>query len=510
MIRRRMIADQRGFTMVTVMISMMMLGLFAAAAWAAVNADIPMSRHDQDRKRAYEAAEAGIQWYSYQLQKDSNAWTTCPQGSPQGINRAGNRVSWRTLPASSAQFAVELVPVAGRTCSTSDPSGSMLDEGRLVIRSTGQANGVTRQLVGTFRRKSFLDFMWYTMWESPPPATYASTTDQNNAKTQCNRKRSLRSSFCDNQQWPSGDVVKGPMHTEDESLLICGSPTFGRDPGDRIEIAGATGPGSAFVANGSGCGGGANVKGTLAAPAPTMQPPADNEALANLATITVSGNSCLTFNGASVTISQKRTDWGPTINCSGGTSYALGPNTVIWVAHNGAGCTGGYSSDQQYGNPTSCGDVAVSGTYSTNVTVGAADDIIVVGDLLRQSGSDGMMGLIANQFVRVYHPVNTGCGSNRSYTPIKEIDAAILATNGAFMVDNPRCGAPLGTLKIWGTIGQYWRGTVGTGTATSASTGYLKDYNYDDRLRYRSPPNFLDPKAAAWSVLRQAEQVPVK
>ena len=39
-------------------------------------------------------------------------------------------------------------------------------------------------------------------------------------------------------------------------------------------------------------------------------------------------------------------------------------------------------------------------------------------------------------------------------------------------------------------------------------TGYTKDYNYDNRLRYRSPPYFLDPIQAAWRIIRSNEQVP--
>ena len=39
-------------------------------------------------------------------------------------------------------------------------------------------------------------------------------------------------------------------------------------------------------------------------------------------------------------------------------------------------------------------------------------------------------------------------------------------------------------------------------------TGYTKDYKYDKRLRYRSPPFFLDPISAAWRIIRANEQVP--
>jgi hypothetical protein len=50
-----------------------------------------------------------------------------------------------------------------------------------------------------------------------------------------------------------------------------------------------------------------------------------------------------------------------------------------------------------------------------------------------------------------------------------------------------------------GAISQKFRGAVGT----TGGTGYLKDYNYDDRLRYQEPPNFLDPVQSAWHIQRE-------
>ena len=41
-------------------------------------------------------------------------------------------------------------------------------------------------------------------------------------------------------------------------------------------------------------------------------------------------------------------------------------------------------------------------------------------------------------------------------------------------------------------------------------TGYEKNYNYDNRFGYRSPPNFIEPVAASWSVARLNEAVPAR
>ena len=86
------------------------------------------------------------------------------------------------------------------------------------------------------------------------------------------------------------------------------------------------------------------------------------------------------------------------------------------------------------------------------------------------------------------------------------IDAAILSTKHSWIVDNYKCGAKLGELNVWGSIAQFWRGPVGTGGGSG--TGYIKNYNYDQRLYTKEPPNFLSPIATSWKLSRESE-VPV-
>ena len=88
------------------------------------------------------------------------------------------------------------------------------------------------------------------------------------------------------------------------------------------------------------------------------------------------------------------------------------------------------------------------------------------------------------------------------------IDAAILAIQHSFIVDHYDCGATLGELEVNGAISQKWRGPVGTNSGGSINHGYFKDYNYDDRLRYQEPPNFLDPVESAWHIQRETIDFP--
>jgi hypothetical protein len=88
------------------------------------------------------------------------------------------------------------------------------------------------------------------------------------------------------------------------------------------------------------------------------------------------------------------------------------------------------------------------------------------------------------------------------------IEAAILAINHSFIVDNWGCGGDLGDLTVSGAIAQKYRGTVGTHVGSSIVTGYAKAYSYDYELRYHQPPYFLDPVQAGWGILQETEQVP--
>jgi hypothetical protein len=177
-------------------------------------------------------------------------------------------------------------------------------------------------------------------------------------------------------------------------------------------------------------------------------------------------------------------------------------------------------SDLTYPNPNdlnaaniSCtdGTAYVSGSgFSGAYTLAAAKDIYVVNNLTynsKSSSSSTVMGLVANGFIYVYHPVDSS-GNQLSGINNIEIDAAILSVDDSFTVQNFQYGSQLGTLTVFGGIYQRYRGPVGQGNGTctgNGSTGYCKSYNYDSRLPVTPPPYFLDPVNAAWQVAEESE-----
>ena len=542
---RRRLADESGMTMVVVMGVLLVATLFSVAAISAADSDIGQSRTDIDRKQAYAAAEAGINDYMSRLNQDSNYWTNCTNvPAPAPVNQRYNPVSpttrkWRKLPGSTeAEYTIELIPANGATaCDPNNPAATMIDTntGSFTIRATGksspQGTGTPayRSISAKFRRKGFLDFLWFTDLETSDPEFFASNATQYAAaKTECIKyERNERPSGypCSDITFIGGDGVRGPAHTNDR-FLISGSPVFGRTSNDEIEVVAKDGKphpeGPAWEPNGSGT---PNFVGKLVSGAPKMEMPPTNAQLSQLASWVFTGDTQLKFSGGNVTIttydqtstsvtpivetrSLNQPDFNGVIYVKAGTCNAPSTRQDPYPA--------GFTGDDPVKNLTNkgCANLWVSGSYTRSVTLASAGDVIVEADEDSGSGTGGkgirrsgdvIMGLIADNFVRVYHPCTSG-GTNivpGTETNV-QIDAAILSLNHSFTVDDYACGAQLGTLTVNGAIAQKFRGPVGS--FGSSPHGYTKNYTYDDRLLYRSPPYFLDPVQSAWRTVSYTEE----
>jgi len=489
--------------MVAVMGMMMISSAFALAAFAATNNDIPQAQHDVDAKRAYSAAEAGIQWYLFHLSQDNAFWTYCasavPQGQPNPIGQPGT-LNFVTVPGSSEQYAIELVPQNGAPqCSSAAPQQTMIDTqtGNLQLRVTGRSNGVDRTLVATLRRAGFLDYLYFTDFETLDPITLGS-----NPPNCAVYRRDGRSSSCTNIQFITQDAIAGPLHTNDD-LLVCGAPTFGRTANDSIEVS-APPQGWAEASN---CSGRPNFVGTYKTNAPILSMPATNGQLATIAQsdgTLYTGATTITLQSSGMLVTNAARGW---------TNHPVPyPAHGVVYGQNGT-CGTSYSLQEKYQEPSGCAIVAVQGNTAQSLTIASADDILITGNLTHSAGAT--LGLIPNNFVRIYHPINFGttCGTETTgpygASPLSiTIDAAILSLQHSFIVDNYAYGTARGTLTVVGAIAQRFRGPVGTSGGQCGQTGYIKAYTYDDSLKVISPPSFLDPVQSAWQLGRLTEQAP--
>jgi Tfp pilus assembly protein PilX len=580
--------DERGFTMVTVIGALLAVTLLCVAALSYAQGDLKPGAHDRDRKIAYAAAEAGIQNYQYYLSQDPTIWAKCDadtatSSTPAHINQRWDGSGtdpriWTQVPGGTSSYTIELLPANGTSsCDVDNAETTMIDAttGTFRVRATGRAlvGGVKRSIVANFKRRSLLDFIYFTDKETRSPLLYdveigARNTHDDDGKSitewamaNCDRYhgdetdggRQLQQYdgeyeespdnwqaldvHCTDINFVAGDVTAGPFHTNDEFFCI-GAPVFGmlgQSPPDRVETASSgqtADPATGY--NGAGCS--PNLIGTHIASAAKLDIPPTNLSLRRDTAddYRFVGRTQIKLNGANMTVTGTRENGTQLTNAP----VALPADGVIYVSNSkpdvppgspGHSCPGyAVTKPSQTVLNDACGNLEISGNYSVNLTLTAENDILVVGDIVRPAGSppspDVLLGLISNNFIRVNHPV-TGCtvyGCNFTSpcttlpaTPasprVTQIDAAILSLNQSFIADNWHCGGALGNLTVRGAIVQKYRGAVGhVSSVTGGWSGYDKDYSYDSRLRYRSPPKFLDPVQAGWRIQTYNEQVPAR
>ncbi|HST54478.1 MAG TPA: hypothetical protein VLJ42_01110 [Solirubrobacteraceae bacterium] len=507
----RQLAEESGFTLLLALAIMVTTGLLMAAAFTAANGDIHLSHNDQLQKKAYYAAQAGISDYAFHLNQDVNYWTLCKNVPlPGKVNDVGDApLKTRLVPGTTDEsYAIQLITAssdpqaAPQKCDPLNPVLSMIESntpaGTFRIQSTGYAGNEVRTVTASFGHTSFLNYIYYTKFETSDPSIYADPA----AHVGCAAPRSARPGGCNTIDFITGDDIQGPMHTED-SAAICGSPIFGRNPADVIEFKGGS--------FGNGCPNAAIYKGTLVAAVPTIVPPPSDSSLLAVtqSAYHYTGKTLINLHGSTMDV----TNGGSTT-----LNVAFPSNGVIYIS-NGT-CSTVYTP---YGpdttNDTGCGNVYVHGSYTTPLTIAAENDVVIDGNVTTPTDAsgtpttNGVLGLIANNFVRVNHPINgrlnagsgncasdtNGAGTTNDIT----IYAAILAVNHSFINDNFDCGNPTGNLTVYGAIAQIFRGTVGTHSGATITSGYFKDYIYDDRLQVESPPYFLNPVDAAWHVRRE-------
>jgi Tfp pilus assembly protein PilX len=528
---RSRLAAEEGFTILIALGVLVVTSLLVAASYAAVQADTPLAQRDLEAKRAYYAARSAVNKFLYELNQNPAYWQTCPQ----------QPTKTPIAPGSQQQYTFKPVPANGASaCGTgappNDPISTLIDNDSATFRYqfTGYSGNpeVSRGLIASFRKDTPLDYLWYTVYETLDPNTYNDPATYADCAAYY---RTPRPAHCVNIVWITDDDVNGPMYTSDQ-YMISGSPDFGRSSTDQIESSNPNAPTNLnSICTDNDCGS-ADIFGTKVPNAPVISPPPDNDELKQdaikfgscngaCAPAVYTGVTQITLSGNTATIT----------NCpSTCTTYNNVPigkypsrKPIIYV-DNGASCDAASAKYSPYNvtYPTvgPCGNVYVhtSSNYTASLTIAADNDIIINGDLRTDTNSTPVLGLVANNFVRIMHGVTARSGtpsdkgqcgtaaniaSQTLQTPV--IDTAILALRHSFIVDNYDCGAPMsGKLNITGAISQNFRGTVGTFNGGGINSGYLKQYTYDDRYTVTQPPYMFDVFNSSWHIARETLCVP--
>jgi Tfp pilus assembly protein PilX len=469
-------------------------------------------------------------------------WVTIP-GSSDGD---GNLCSATPTPVNCPVYHYEV------NTSTTPVNGT------ITVTATGKSRGVTRTVQEVLRRVGFGDFLYYSDYETTDPANPVwFGVNNTTAATQCTRHywdNPSRTSMCVDINFVTGDTLNGPLHTND-AMLIAGNPVFNGAvttaytscaPVNNVAPAAS----ACYRANGAAAP--TFAKGVTYA-AKIDLPPTNSAIKAQVVASTAIGTpGCLYtgptrihFNTAgTMTVTSP---YSLTLNPGCGTApitsaqtIAVPNNNVIVVQNvpstqaspsaSASNCNNGGIYQTAIGYPQTgdynitygsynCrnGNVFVDGDLAGRVTIAADNNVVIVDNLTYAGGAGGTdaLGLVANNAVELYHPITCtqtgnqagsfGCtaGSNMARpngttwsNPV--VNAAMLSLLHSFGVQNYQVGNSLGNLRVFGAISQKFRGAVGT-FGQNGSTGYLKDYNYDNRLRYAPPPFYLDPIQSSYA-----------
>jgi hypothetical protein len=610
--------EEGGFVLVVVVLSLVFLLMLVTAMMDYSLGSQNLSRHEQDWNAALAAAEAGVDDYIFHMNQDGQYWLY----GNSSLNTS-DPLYGPTPPDGNQAFAT-WVQVPGGTSDAYyryDRDTSQLGvDGTIRLTVTGKVRGVTRSIQTSLRRRNFLDYLYFTDYETKDPAIYGSGDDYTPAEamTYCSkyyyasRDIDSRTDFagdtdgdvCDEITFPTADTINGPLHTND-AIRMNGSPTFNGPVSTSYD--GSLTSGQRWWGSGSP---NFAVAGDPSYSDPLTMPPNNSELKAE----TDPGEGGCLFTGP--TAIRLNTGTPPTmdvisplskvINCSvtaspdanlSGTSpytitrMTLPSNGIIYVqtmptsgsnftsgtcgifSREAIGGTGSSNPNRAHPlgfpqrfdvTPTSwygctAGDVFLHGTLDGRLTIAAENNIVLFSNMTYAGGQGGddMLGLVPNNYVEVYHPASTediqggswqtNCdGTYTSGSPdtcnlrtpgssstTKSLfsgttpgtstiatqvtttalrnptfSAPILTVAHSFRVQNYQYGSNvLGTMTVFGALAQRYRGIVSQFNTSDGSIlhGYAKNYVYDQRLKYDSPPKFLNPVASAWQVVTWSE-----
>lgn len=440
--------DQTGSTLVgvVVLVVAMLVTLLAVVRLGALDARL-VRRHVEHAQTLF-LAEAGLEracaWFEAQRSPPEDTSPFHPFGDlPETLG--------------DGSYAVSVEP---------DPLNPTLYPKYYTIASTGYVGRHTRSLELVVSPQSFADFLYFTDREHMQGGG--------------------------NPVWfVSPDLIDGPLHTNDQ-VHIFGDPTFAGSvrsayggPDDNNQTHRPT-----FVyLNGNSC---SHLESALPSNHPydvptfedgyelgTAEIPLPRQAIRDFRDAAQDGGVYLT-GSREVALARRGADGEPMygyvshrknrryrwtdveIESTNGILYIAGQVTLL-----------GGTLDGQL-------------TIASNTAIDIEDDVVY-----RESDENGptercddMLGLVTTGDITVSDNVT----KRRDCV----IHADMVATNASFKAEHWANGRPRGTLTLYGGIYQKFRGPVGTGYLRGDDlvilTGYTKDYHYDRRLAWMTPP----------------------
>jgi hypothetical protein len=320
------------------------------------------SGNDRDASDATAAAYAGLADYQSKLTAN-NGYET--YGALTSFNTGSSFIGTNGNPAFGTTVGGTWATVVGSNGTESyryEVDNSQFPvSGALRLRVTGRSGAVTRTLVANLKGTGFIDYLYFTDYESQNPAVTGETMQSNSSKP-CVSKHMTDPLYTTTQdcapvQFAAHDVLQGPVRSNDE-FTICGA-TFNQS----VQSTAANG----VYNKPSGCGNAIFNSGTTQN-APSLQMPATNGAMLqdtryDLTATTVPRPGCLYTGPTSITFT------------SDGKMTVVSPwtkATQIAIAANGT-ITGQSTPDA-----TECGTLSALHSSTGAVVTVPVDNLIYV------------------------------------------------------------------------------------------------------------------------------------
>jgi hypothetical protein len=424
---RHRAASEDGFTMLFALLALFVGSLLVAAAFTSANGDIKLTRKANLQTKAYYAAVAGVERYQVALTANPNYWIECPKtaAATKVVGTTDEAYTYKTLGSAASPSGC----VAAKQTTILETSGGA--NGTFRVLSTGTAGSgateVKRQIVATFAHPGFTKYVYESNYELEDPANFEPEPTEcehyyGYRSTHENSKHEKLTTVCPPIEFAPEDEVKGPMHTND-AAAVCSEgsnkPTFGRNSEDSIEMVEGH-----YAYPNSSCGNSPEILGKYSEKGSTLLPPETDAELLETAGYKFSGRTVIKLKSGTPNTME--------VTVAGATTTKSFPsNGVVYVENSSSGCGLKYTPfDTDTENDTGCGNVYVSGTYSESLTIASANDVIINGNITTTTESSGeptggaTLGLIAENFVRLYHPVKRGYEVEnyepKTYTPSTE------------------------------------------------------------------------------------------
>lgn len=448
-----MIRDEDAFyATTTIMFIAVILFILGFSFLSLVSNDIQTVKVNELREQALVVAEEGVNDYLWHMNQDDDYYLTEVHPAQSGwVNTSRGRYHLEVQPLQAP--GVEITAIGETTVQTENGTASF-----------------RRKIKAVIRKRSFTRYVYFTDSE--------------------------RGVDGDEIWYITGDVIHGPLHSND-ILRIDGDPVFEGKVTTHMYIYMRGGSNPVF-------------KEGYEEHVPLLQIPESNSDLINwarsgfggyyyvgrteiefLATgkIKITNNNPLSEGPTGIV------DYPPS-----GVIYVDGPQDPTYVPPGRY-----YSGFNSYNNKKwseNNANVFIKGVVTDRITVGAANNIYITGDLTYEDKQNDMIGLIANNWILINH-----YDESRHDVALQniEIDAAIFALNKSFGFECYIDGPAKGTLTVYGSISQAFRGPVGTFSQFGVLSGYNKDYWYDERMLYDEPPHFTPPLNAGFEIVKWEE-----